>query len=101
MVIKFCLLFIILPIENYITMTRNALSIEVVGRRDNLCIPRVLNVFPMSYLEPCFLLYSLRLYFPPPVYPPLILILISHCYLSLPLLLILLAPINSCLFYII
>src|SRR6218665_2017844 len=31
-VIEFCLLFIILPIENCITMTRNALSLEAVGR---------------------------------------------------------------------
>src|SRR6218665_931337 len=35
MVIELCLLFIILPIENCIRMTRNALSIEAVGRRAN------------------------------------------------------------------
>src|SRR6218665_3561781 len=34
-VIELCLLFIILPIENCIPMTRNALSIEAVGRRAN------------------------------------------------------------------
>src|SRR6218665_1421689 len=34
-VIVLCLLLIILLIENYIPITRNALSIEVVGRRAN------------------------------------------------------------------
>src|SRR6218665_2460529 len=34
-VIELCLPFIILPIENCIPMTRNALSIESVGRRAN------------------------------------------------------------------
>src|SRR6218665_4193315 len=34
-VIELCLLFIILPIENCTPMTRNALSIEAVGRRAN------------------------------------------------------------------
>ena len=35
-VIEVCLLFIILPIENCIPLTRDALSIEAVGRRAKL-----------------------------------------------------------------
>jgi len=38
MVIEFCLPFIILFIENCVTMTRDALSIEAVGRRANCSI---------------------------------------------------------------
>src|SRR6218665_2060147 len=39
-VIELCFLFIILPIENCIPMTRNALSIEAVGRRvSNVLLP--------------------------------------------------------------
>src|SRR6218665_2448757 len=37
------------------------------------------NVFPMSYLEPCFLLSSHKFDFPPPVDASLILIFFSQC----------------------
>src|SRR6218665_2644266 len=45
-VIELCLLFIILPIENWIPMTRNALSIEAVGRRaNNALLPRSIQAW--------------------------------------------------------
>jgi len=59
------------------------------------------NVFPMSYLEPCFLLSSHRFDFPPPVYAPLILIFFLQGNLSLSLHLVLLAPINSFFYFIV
>src|SRR6218665_1276145 len=46
MVIELCLLFIIFPIENCILMTRNALSIEAVGRRANNVL---LNYYHIQY----------------------------------------------------
>ena len=43
-VIELCLLFIILPIQNCIPMTRNALSIEAMGRRaNNVLLPHTIN----------------------------------------------------------
>src|SRR6218665_1322565 len=45
-VIEFCLLFMILPIENCILMTRNALSIEAVGRRaNNVLLPHSIQAW--------------------------------------------------------
>src|SRR6218665_954511 len=44
--IELCLLFIILPIENCILMTRNALSIEAVGRRaNNVSLPHSIQAW--------------------------------------------------------
>src|SRR6218665_347130 len=58
--------------------------------------------FPVSYLEPCFLLSSPRFDFPRiSVDAPLILVFFSQCKLSLSLYLVLMAPINSCSLYII
>src|SRR6218665_416102 len=45
-VIELCLLFTIFPIENCIPMTRNALSIEVGGRRaDNVLLPHSIQAW--------------------------------------------------------
>src|SRR6218665_1754435 len=45
-VIELCLLFIILPIENCIPMTRNALSIEAVERRaNNVLLPHSIQAW--------------------------------------------------------
>src|SRR6218665_1662980 len=45
-VIELCLLFIILPIENCIPMTRNAFSIEAVGRRaNNVLLPHSIQAW--------------------------------------------------------
>src|SRR6218665_3172490 len=45
-VIEFCLLFIVLPIENCIPMTRNALSLEAVGRRaNNVLLPHSIQAW--------------------------------------------------------
>src|SRR6218665_2725003 len=46
MVIELCLLFIMLPIENCIPMTRYALSIKVVGRRaNNVLLPHSIQAW--------------------------------------------------------
>src|SRR6218665_1932270 len=45
-VIELCHLFIILPIENCIPITRNALSIEAVGRRaNNVLLPHSIQAW--------------------------------------------------------
>src|SRR6218665_1743620 len=45
-VIELCLLFIIFPIENCIPMTRNALSIEAVGRMaNNVLLPHSIQAW--------------------------------------------------------
>src|SRR6218665_1765089 len=46
MVIELCLPFIILPIENCTPITRNALSIEAVGRRaNNVLLPHSIQAW--------------------------------------------------------
>src|SRR6218665_2545010 len=45
-VIELCLSFIILPIENCIPMTRNALSTEAVGRKaNNVLLPHSIQAW--------------------------------------------------------
>src|SRR6218665_2185960 len=54
------------------------------------------NVFPVSYIEPCFLLSSLRLVFPHRFFSIPYSLFTAIISISLSLHLVLLAPVNSC-----